>query len=213
MRIVAVFLGCMALASCSHATSPSPLPASAPNNASALPLLGTGYKTIFRFSLSKGLYPFAGLIDVKGTLYGTTTGGGGGHDGAVFKLTTAGTEKVIHSFKGGSDGAGPGCGILIFMNGALYGTTQYGGSRNNGTVFKVTAGIEKVLYSFKGGKDGANPVAALADVGGTLYGTTQYGGTGDNGTVFKITTTGLRRYSTVSRVEAMARSRRQVLPT
>ena len=38
------------------------------------------------------LYPFAPLVD-KGTLYGTTEGGGAHHLGTVFSVTTSGKEK------------------------------------------------------------------------------------------------------------------------
>jgi len=49
---------------------------------------------------SDGAYPFAAVLNVGGTLYGTTTGGGGtgcGGDGCgtVFKITTAGQETVL----------------------------------------------------------------------------------------------------------------------
>jgi uncharacterized repeat protein (TIGR03803 family) len=157
-----------------------------------------------------GANPSAGLVNVGGTLYGTTFGGGGtdcggSGCGTVFKVTPKGAESVLHSFQGGSDGASP-LGDLINVGGTLYGTTQFGGSGTGcvggagcGTVFKVTPqGVETVLYSFKGGSDGANPQGRLINVGGTLYGTT-YGGGGtgcggpDNGcgTVFKVTLLGV----------------------
>ncbi len=146
---------------------------------------------------SDGRFPIAGLIDVKGTLYGTTLGGGGSgcrHGdgcGTVFEVSTSGTERVLYSFKGGTDGSGPATG-LIDVNGMLYGTTASGGAKGNGTVFEVSSsGSEKVLYSFKGRKDGSEPEAGLIDVKGTLYGTTALGGANSEGTVFKITTTGV----------------------
>src|SRR5579863_9883085 len=54
-----------------------------------------------------GAYPDAGLINVNGTLYGTTSNGGAsgncsGGCGTVFKITTSGRETVLHSFEGGS---------------------------------------------------------------------------------------------------------------
>jgi uncharacterized repeat protein (TIGR03803 family) len=62
------------------------------------------------------------LIDVDGTLYGTTVSGGLEGGGTVFKITTSGTESVVYSFGGGSDGAYPYGGLVHFA-GALYGTT------------------------------------------------------------------------------------------
>lgn len=51
-----------------------------------------------------GSSPTADLIDVKGTLYGTTGAGGAYNAGTVFSITTSGTEKVLYSFTGGADG-------------------------------------------------------------------------------------------------------------
>jgi len=73
-----------------------------------------------------GSYPRAGLIYVKGTLYGTTFIGGANGSGTVFSITPSGKETVLHSFAGGTDGEQPLAGLLNFK-GTLYGTTQYGG--------------------------------------------------------------------------------------
>ena len=149
---------------------------------------------VYSFSDANGVGPTASLIDVKGTLYGTTLYGGAGDVGTVFSLTQSGTESVIHSFVGRADGASP-YSNLIELKGKLYGTTSAGGTYNDGTVFSITpSGQEKVLYSFKGPDygDGASPRAGLTDVGGDLYGTTFYGGSGA-GTVFKLTLSGKER--------------------
>jgi uncharacterized repeat protein (TIGR03803 family) len=111
-------------------------------------------------------------------------------DGTVFKLSTTGTETILHSFTGGSsDGSGPLAGLIIDSAGNLYGTTTSGGTNGDGTVFTVSpTGTETVLYSFAGGPtDGANPVGNLVmDGAGNLYGTTAYGGANGGGTVFTI---------------------------
>ena len=144
-----------------------------------------------------GQNPDAGLINVKGTLYGTTYYGGNGY-GTVFSLTPSGKETVLYSFKGGKrDGAKPYTADLLDVSGTLYGTTSRGGARNKGTVFSITpSGVEKVLRIFRGYRDGRYPLAGLINVKGTLYGTTpQGGGSGCNGygcgTVFSITTSGV----------------------
>jgi len=141
-----------------------------------------------------------GLVrDTKGNLYGTTYGEGNGTScGIVFKITPAGTETVLHSFTGGTDGCGPFFGSLVRdSEGNLYGATSSGGSTacggyGCGTVFKVTAkGAENVLYAFTGGTDGDFPIAGLVrDKEGNLYGTTDLGGTSGCGTVFELTATG-----------------------
>jgi uncharacterized repeat protein (TIGR03803 family) len=141
-----------------------------------------------------GSYPEAGLIEVNGALYGTTYKGGNQtcNCGTVYKITTAGTETVLHSFTGGSDGSYPQA-RLLYVGGALYGATSTGGNQscNCGTVFRVTtSGSESVLYAFKGSPDGGDPTAGLIDVNGSLYGTTNTGGQNNGGTAYRITTSG-----------------------
>jgi uncharacterized repeat protein (TIGR03803 family) len=141
-----------------------------------------------------GENPWAGVVvDAQGNLYGTTTGGGSYGNGTVFKVDTAGTETVLHSFGNSPDGANPYyAGVVLDGQGNLYGTTFAGGAYGNGTVFKVdTTGSETVLYSFGNSPDGANPDAGVVlDGQGNLYGTTFAGGAYGNGTVFKVDTTG-----------------------
>ena len=132
-----------------------------------------------------------GLTDVGGMLYGTTFYGGSSDDGTVFKTTTSGTESVLYTFAGGSDGVHP-VGSLLNVGGTLYGTTLSGGSSGCystgcGTVFKIsTSGAYAQVYTFSGGSDGGIPVGGLTKVGSTLYGTTSGGGANGNGTVFTI---------------------------
>jgi uncharacterized repeat protein (TIGR03803 family) len=96
---------------------------------------------------SDGAGPTGDLImDPHGVLYGTTNNGGGAADvGVVFKLSppaageTQWTETVLHSFRGGNDGAFPTGDLIMDPHGVLYGTTGEGG-RNApccGTVFKL----------------------------------------------------------------------------
>src|ERR1700730_2392125 len=164
-----------------------------------------GTETVLHsFTSSDGENPEAGLIaDRAGNLYGTTVNGGpsgsgcGGSsgNGVVFKLSPIGTETMLHSFTGGTDGANPvDIGSLIADRaGNLYGTTQNGGASNLGTVVKLyPGGIETVLHSFAGGTDGANPFAGLiADSSGNLYGTTTGGGASGGGVVFKLSPGGI----------------------
>jgi uncharacterized repeat protein (TIGR03803 family) len=153
---------------------------------------------------SDGANPGTGkLIDVNGMLYGSTatgggTGCGGGGCGTVYRVNpTTGSESVLHSFQGGSDGENP-AGVLLFLNGTLYGTTATGGGSGCGgggcgTIYSInaTTGAESLLYSFQGGSDGANPDAGVTNIEGKLYGTTAYGGTctwesSGCGTVFSL---------------------------
>src|SRR5262249_19883169 len=110
-----------------------------------------------------GNTPYSGLIDVGGTLYGTTIYGGANGTATVFKLNPAtGAETVLYSSGGGTDGFEP-YGNLVNVKNTLYGTTVDGGADDYGTVFKLTAktGAETVLPSFTAGTDGYNPEAGL----------------------------------------------------
>jgi uncharacterized repeat protein (TIGR03803 family) len=141
-----------------------------------------------------GEEPEAGLIDVNGTLYGTTSAGGSHGGGAVFSLDPkTGAETVVYSFcsqQNCADGEEPEAG-LIDVNGTLYGTTDGGGADGGGAVFALDpdTGAESVLYSFCGRQDctdGEEPQAALIDVSGTLYGTTVEGGSHGGGAAYSL---------------------------
>jgi uncharacterized repeat protein (TIGR03803 family) len=102
---------------------------------------------LYRFSGgTDGQFPHAGLVrDQAGNLYGTTIVGGGGADaGVVFKLDAAGTETVLHTFTGGSDGSEPFGGLIRDSAGILYGAAEGGGDTNCfppsgcGVVFTLT---------------------------------------------------------------------------
>jgi uncharacterized repeat protein (TIGR03803 family) len=135
---------------------------------------------------SDGNSPSA-LIDVGGSFYGTTFGGGTSGYGTVFSFNQAtGAETVRYSFGGGLDGYFPSAALLN-VGGILYGTTWYGGTANYGTVFSFNpeTGAKTVLYSFSGHGDGGNP-SVLISVGGLLYGCATSGGTSGDGIVFSI---------------------------
>ena len=195
-------------------------------------LYGTSYAgganslgTVFKVALDGTetvLYSFKGgndgadpagsvIADSAGNLYGTTYSGGSTTNcstfgcGTVFELAADGTESVLHSFTGGSDGANPFASLIMDAAGNLYGTTWSGGSSNCsgsgcGTVYKVaTDGTETILHAFSGGSDGTYLQSPLtADKKGNLYGTTDYGGNtsdcGGNGcgTVFKLAPDGAK---------------------
>jgi uncharacterized repeat protein (TIGR03803 family) len=159
--------------------------------ASATQMQAQSFKVVYNFTgANDGGAPLDGLVaDTAGNLYATTSGGGASGNGTVFKFAKAGSESVLYSFAGGTDGASPQGGLIRDKAGNLYGTTNQGGTENVGTVFMITAaGTEEVLYSFAAGKDAAYPEAGLTmDAQGNLYGTTSAGGAHNNGAVFKLT--------------------------
>src|SRR5580692_7041531 len=148
------------------------------------------YTVLYNFKSGKdGYLPGGNLVfDKAGNLYGATSFGGGKgttcnpdyqYCGTVFELSPPKTkdgkwtEKVLHSFAGGTDGANPNGGLVLDSTGAVYGTTSIGGNRGGqcgsvgcGTAFQLkppatkgAAWTEKQLHLFAGGNDGRLPSA------------------------------------------------------
>jgi len=146
----------------------------------------------------------AGLtIDRAGNLYGTTTWGGTGGAGVVFRLAHAGSGWVLttlYNFDYNANGAYPESGVIFGPDGSLYGMTGEAGQYGYGVVYRLRPSPaacksadcpweETVLYSFTGGADGKYPGHAnvVFDQAGNLYGTTTSGGDENGGVVFKLT--------------------------
>jgi len=163
-----------------------------------------GYGTIFKINLSQktfatlvsfnttnGSTPQAGLLQGKdGNFYGTTSEGGTGDYGTVFRITPAGTLTTLASFTG-NNGAHPYAALTLANDGNFYGTTYSGGAYGYGTVFKLTpAGMLSTLISFNN-NNGSYPLCQLVQgADGNLYGTTQQGGDNGYGSIFKLTLNG-----------------------
>ena len=189
----------------------------------------SGLGTVFQCTLSGDcttLYSFAGgsdgatpsggllykVVSVNGVeqpaLFGVTSAGGAANLGTVYMLPLSGSaDTVLHSFTGGSDGAGPESAMEAY-GANLVGVTAYGGgtscsdSGGNGcgTVFSISpAGSNyKVVHAFHGFSgppqfDGSYPLGDVTVLGDVLYGTTFFGGktnaspcTEGCGTVYKL---------------------------
>ncbi len=177
---------------------------------------------LYSFPTTKqGYVPTGSVVfDGVGNLYGATLYGGtkgttcdgyyGGQCGTVFELSppkTKGgkwTEKVLHAFAGGTDGANPNGGLVVDSNGAVYGTTysggnascQYEGEIGCGTAFELKrptknggAWRETILHHFnRTNSDGGNPMAGMVfDAKRRPYGATLNGGPEGGGIVFRLT--------------------------
>lgn len=146
-----------------------------------------------------GANPYGSLVQASdGNFYAMTFSGGVNGNGAVVRVTPAGTEQVIHSFGGpiSGDGANPYGSLIQASDGNLYGMTNKGGANHAGAVIQVTlAGVAKVIHSFSGGTtDGAQPYGSLIQASdGNLYGTTYLGGASGNGTAFQVTLAGAEK--------------------
>jgi uncharacterized repeat protein (TIGR03803 family) len=89
-----------------------------------------------------GALPNGPLLELNGTLYGTTNIGGSSNLGTIFSAPPTGGERVIYSFQGGSDGDGPDDGLAGLSN-VLYGTAASGGTGcptngGCGTIFSIS---------------------------------------------------------------------------
>jgi len=146
------------------------------------------------------------------TIYGTTSAGGAGGGGTVYRLTETKPNsdrwrlRVLHSFSssGGAGGWRPLAGLTADAGGNLYGTTAKGGLNGTtvpdgshrsdcGTVFKLSPRQNNkwtfaVLHSFDSNlEEGCYPTAGVVlDSVGNLYGTTTEGGWWTYGTVYGI---------------------------
>lgn len=140
-----------------------------------------------------GQFP-AGLLLVKGNLYGFTTVGGTNNFGTLFQVNPiTRVETVLHSFTGGAnDGLSP-TGLVVNNAGTLYGVTQSGGGNNFGTVFSYDAAGFHLLHSFAGGTNGSSPSKLITDNAGHFYGVAGGGIVNSNcsfgcGLVYELTT-------------------------
>ena len=146
-----------------------------------------------------GSRPMAALVQgTDGNLYGTTSEGGDGSRGTVFKITPSGMLTTLVHFTGTSGarkGSYPYAALVQGSDGSFYGTTNGGGSSDCGTVFKVSpSGTFTTLVEFNGIKDmdmwNYPHVTLVCGSDGNFYGTTYGGGANNCGTVFKMTSAG-----------------------
>jgi uncharacterized repeat protein (TIGR03803 family) len=93
---------------------------------------------------SDGGYPMGGVtFGSGGELYGTTSTGGAGKLGTIFKLTPPKVTgdpwqfTLLHSFSGKNGDYGQPVNTLLLNHGIFYGTTP-GGANNAGTIFELT---------------------------------------------------------------------------
>lgn len=103
---------------------------------------GTGFTNLHNFTGGNDSgSPFASLVLVGDTLYGTALAGKADF-GTVYAINTDGTGFTnLYEFSGSSDGAAPGTPLILSGN-TFYGTTDAGGSSSgtngNGVIFGLT---------------------------------------------------------------------------
>ena len=177
-----------------------------------------GFGVVYRLTLAGGfwteaiLYNFQNgadggapqgsvIVDSAGNLYGTTNSGGNSQlcstgCGVAYELVLnsgAYTETILHTFKGGKDGALPYGNLLLDSNGAVWGTTYSSGASGagfGGIAFRLTpsgGSWSETVFNFPA-TDGSSAIGRLVlDSQGNLYGTTFEGGAYGVGAVFELT--------------------------
>lgn len=163
---------CTGLVACSQGL-PASAPVSADRVASRTIDASLPVDVVYSFKRgTDGISPNGNLIELHGELFGTTSSGGGsGNLGTVFKVTPQGKEEVIYRFTGGPDGNTPNSG-LTFSNGTLFGLTsaQLFSLAPSGTSYKA-------LSTFAS----ASAIGPLVVEKGRLYGVTHFGGLNGKG--------------------------------
>ena len=154
--------------------------------------------------------PFSCFLPVGSVLYGMTSLGGKGGNGAIYTFdTSTSTYSRVYSFNG--LGVAPHGQLILDPNGkTFYGMTQSGGSAAVGAVFSFSRICSpasskcktkfKVLHNFTcpsngfptcNGGSGATPDhGTLVQSGTTLFGLTANGGKYGNGVLFSVQTNG-----------------------
>jgi uncharacterized repeat protein (TIGR03803 family) len=150
-----------------------------------------------------GAAPQGGLIsDAAGNLYGVSATGGAYNSGTVFEFVPnqqgGWDQKILYTFKGGSDGLYPEGQLVFDGAGNLYGTTYWGGKAGScisggcGTIFELKhnpdgSWTESILKTFDNDKYGGDLEYGLVfDKAGNLYGTSWVGGANQGGIVFEL---------------------------
>ncbi len=187
------------------------------------PLAGGDWKETILHSFDAngkdGVEPDWGALfmDRRGSLYGTTSGGGLnfcgsahtliggerrrppaediGNCGTIFKLTKAANgvwkEAILYNFKRGPSGYFPAAGVVIGKAGVLYGTAIDGGYGGCGVVYKLApdkGGKWKyTVLHTFTGEDGCQPDANLILDSKGNLYGTTATGGGASGVVFELT--------------------------
>jgi uncharacterized repeat protein (TIGR03803 family) len=169
------------------------------------------FSTIYSFQGGNDGYdPFARVIvGPGGSLYGTTSEGGGGFCngggcGTFFNLQPPTaickaprcdwTKTILYRFTGFGDGRGLSGDLLFDHSGNVFGTSGGGGDLGGGSVYELTPlggdWTASAHYDFTESRYGRDPQSGvISDSAGKLYGTTQAAGSHGFGTVFELTPT------------------------
>jgi hypothetical protein len=137
------------------------------------------FSVLHTFTPVSNGYDAYGVVLRNGSLFGTTTeGGGGDNQGVLFQMTQVNpnhwNENALYVFSSGGGGDYNPDGVIFDAAGNLYGTNADGGAHGDGSVYKMTRDphsgqwTKTTLYEFSGA-DGATPLSTLVfDATGNL---------------------------------------------
>lgn len=158
---------------------------------------GQQLTTLHSFNSSDGYVPLTGLTQgADGNFYGVTQAGGAYGYGVAFRISSAGSYTLLHSFgQNAGDPQKPFGKLTPGNDGNFYGTTTHGGSNDYGTIYKMAPDGTVTLLHSMAFADGVAPTAGLLlGSDGNFYGAAPNGGTGSGpvgaGTIFKVTPNG-----------------------
>jgi uncharacterized repeat protein (TIGR03803 family) len=145
-------------------------------------------------ALLDGAYPYSGLVrGMDGAFYGTTSEGGTGGVGTIFRIDEDGNFTSLYSFDPLSINL-PYSSLVVGGDGKLYGAAHAGGSANAGGSYildppaPIGSGggftLHSVFDHFTTGSSPWGPLGVGADR--HLYGTQSGGGEFDQGTLFGL---------------------------
>jgi uncharacterized repeat protein (TIGR03803 family) len=136
------------------------------------------FNTLVNFSSSADGNPNSPFVQgIDGNLYVGT--------GVIYRMTPEGALSVINH--------GAGSGMVLELNGNLYGSISGGGSSGCGIVFGLTSAETRFILHTFNGTDGCTPWGGVTlGPDGNFYGTTGGDGSGASGfgNVFKVTYNG-----------------------
>jgi uncharacterized repeat protein (TIGR03803 family) len=133
--------------------------------------------TLATFDGTDGANPYGALVQgANGVFYGTTSWGGPGHGGTIYKINAAGKLTTLYNFCSlalCADGNYPPGALVPTNSGTFYGVTGSDGAYGGGTVFNVTPfGILTTLYNFADSGELGFPSNLIQANDGRFYGTT-----------------------------------------